>query len=198
MKEATIKLWARMAGWSREQLVDAGALMYFAIIKDLAHVAGVFEVEDWFEIDPRAERFRPLLNDELADTILGELVGSISLPTQQISPFGMMQHSNRPARVLTPLPYSVLAGDDFVPSVGGIERGSTLLEPKVDRYRTCRGVIGLKEYNRAAREFTPESCKLPYRYLCETWVKYHAQDPRCAELYRLEQAHSRELKGRGL
>jgi hypothetical protein len=198
LKEATNRLWARMASWSREQLVDAGALMYYAIIKDLAHVAGVFEVEDWLEIDPRAERFRPLLNDEVADTILGELVGSISLPSQQTSPFGMMQHSNRPSRVLTPLPYSVLAGDDFVPSVGDIVRGSTLLDSKVDRYRTTRGVLTLAEYNRAAREFTPQSCAPPYRYLCETWVKYHARDPRCAELYRLEQIHSRQVKGRGL
>ena len=73
-KEATNKLWLRIAGWTRDQMIDAGALTYYNIIKDLAHVAGVFEVEDWLEIDPRAERFRPLLNDEFSNQMLGSLV----------------------------------------------------------------------------------------------------------------------------
>jgi hypothetical protein len=197
LKAATIKLWTRMASWSREQLVDAGALVYFAVIKDLAHVAGVFEVEDWLEIDPRAQRFRPLLNDEFANSVLGELVGGISLPGQQLSPFSMMQHSNRPGRVFTPLPYSVLAGEDYVASSGGIVRGSSLLDPKVDRYRTTRGVFTLAEYNRRAAAFTPEVCAEPYRYLCETWVKYHGDHPLCDALYRLEQKQSRTLRERG-
>ena len=43
-KDATNKLWLRIAGWTRDQMIDAGALTYFDIIKDLAHVAGVYEV----------------------------------------------------------------------------------------------------------------------------------------------------------
>jgi hypothetical protein len=197
LKAATNRLWERMAGWSREQLVDAGALIYFAVIKDLAHVAGVFEVADWLEIDPRAERFRPLLNDEFGNTVLGELVGGISLPNQQTTPFGMMQHSNRPGRMFTPLPYSVLAGDDFAPTTGPIQRGGSNLDPKVDRYRTSQGVLSLAEYNSSARSHTPAVCADAYRYLCETWVKYHPDDARCQELYRLEQATSRTLRDRG-
>jgi len=49
-------------------------------------VAGVFEVDDWLTIDPRAERFRPLLNDEYGNAALGALVGGITLPSQQMSP----------------------------------------------------------------------------------------------------------------
>jgi hypothetical protein len=195
LKTATHKLWTRMAGWSREELLDAGAIVYFAVIKDLAHVAGVFAVEDWLEIDPRANRFRPLLNDEFGNSVLGELVGAVSLPNQQISPFGMMQHSNRPARVFTPLPYSVLAGEDFVPSSGGIVPGESHLEPKADRYRTTQGLLTLEEYNRRAQAHTPAVCSDDYRFLCETWVKYHPDHPRCKELYRLERAHSRTLRG---
>jgi hypothetical protein len=54
LKEATNKLWLRIAGWTRDQMLDAGAFTYYSIIKDLAHVAGVFEVDDWLTIDRRA------------------------------------------------------------------------------------------------------------------------------------------------
>jgi hypothetical protein len=197
LKDATNKLWTRMAGWSRDQLLDAGALVYFAIVKDLAHVAGVFAVEDWLQIDPRADRFRPILNDEFASSALGELVGGISLPSQQISPFAMMQHSGRAARVFTPLPYSVLAGEDFVGSAGGIMAGKSHLDTKIDRYRTTQGVLTLDEYNRRACEHVPVVCSDTYRFLCETWVKYHPDDPRREELYRLERTHSRTLRESG-
>ncbi|MDB6001732.1 MAG: hypothetical protein JWP52_3431 [Rhizobacter sp.] len=197
MKEATNRLWIRMAGWTREQLLDAGALVYFAIVKDLAHVAGVFEVEDWLEIDPRAERFRPLLNDEYGGTALGELVGSITLPSQQTTPFGMMQHNNGPRRTLTPIPLSVLAGEDYVPSVGPIQRGTSSLDAKVDRYTTSRGRLTLAEYNRLAQAHVPVECEDRFRFLCETWVKYNAHTEQADELYKVTQRKSRTLANRG-
>ena len=198
LKDATRKLWMRMAEWSRDQLLEAGALMYFAVVKDLAHVAGVFEVADWLEIDPRADRFRPLLNDEFGNTALGELVGLLSLPGQRTTPFGMMQHSNQPTRMFTPLPYSVLAGEDYVPSCGPIKPGTTMIDAKIDRYTTTRGTLTLAEYNRLAREHIPEICADRYRFLCETWVKHNAHTPLADELYMLEQQHSRTLKGKGI
>ena len=82
VKDATAKLWRRIAGWSRDQMIDAGAMVYFGIVKDLAHVAGVYAVEDWMMVDARAERFRPLFNDEYSNAVLGELVGYISNPSQ--------------------------------------------------------------------------------------------------------------------
>jgi hypothetical protein len=194
-KEATNGLWMRMAGWTRDQFLDAGALVYFAVCKELAHVAGVFEVDDWLTIDPRAERFRPLFNDEYGNAALGALVGGITLPSQQMSPFTMMQHSNGPTRVFTPLPYAVLAGEDYVGSSGPIQDGATHLDPKVDRYRTSRGVLGLEEYNRLAREQVPAACEDRYRFLCETWVKYNSGTPLADELYALERRGSRTLTG---
>ncbi|WP_411341207.1 hypothetical protein V6U71_04990 [Sphingopyxis sp. J-6] len=197
MKDATNKLWVRMAEWTRDQLLDAGALTYFAVIKDLAHVAGVFEVEDWLEIDPRAERFRPLLNDEYGNSVLGELVGGLTLPSQQISPFAMMQHSDAATRMFTPLPLSILNGEDYVPSAGPPQPGTSNLDPKVDRYQTSRGRLTLAEYNRLAREHTPEICSDRYRFLCETWVKYNAGTPLAEELYKVEQRQSRTRQDRG-
>ena len=188
----------RMAGWNRDQLLDAGALVYFAVCKDLAHVAGVFAVEDWLEIDPRAERFRPLLNDEYSNTFLGELVAGVTLPGQQLSPFAMMQHSDRPTRIFTPIPYAILAGEDYIASVGPILRGSSNLVPKVDRYQTSKGVLTLAEYNHEAQKAIPETCQERYRFLCETWVKYHSDTPLADELYRVEQRRSRTLKDAGI
>jgi len=198
LREATNKLWLRMAAWTREQLLDAGALTYFSAAKELAHIAGVYAPEDWMEIDPRAERFRPILNDEYGNSFLGELVGMISLPHQQRSSFTMMQHSDGATGMMTPLPYSVLAGEDYVPSCGPIQRGGTNLEPKQDRYRTTQGVLTLEEYNRRAQEHVPTACQDKYRFLCETWVKYNAHTPLADELYKIEQRGSRTLEGRGV
>jgi hypothetical protein len=198
MKEATNKLWVRMAGWTRDQLLDAGALVYYAVVKELAHVAGVFEVEDWLEIDPRAERFRPLLNDEFSNSALGELVGSLTLPGQRVSPFTMMQHNSAATRMLTPLPLMIAADEDYVPTCGLPQKGTTTLDTKVDRYRTSRGVLTLAEYNKLAQEHEPEACSERYRYLCETWVKYNAHTPLADELYKLEQRGSRTLEGQGV
>jgi hypothetical protein len=197
VKEVTKKLWLRMAGWTREQLIDAGALTYYASVKDLAHIAGVFEVEDWLEIDPRAERFRPLLNDEYGGTVFGELVGYLSLPNQVTSPFTMMRHANAPKQCFTPIPLSILSGEDYVPTCGPIQPGGTNLPPKVDRYLTSRGRLTLAEYNKLVRAHKPEVVSDKYNYLCETWVKYNADSPLAQELYKLEQRQSRTLKNRG-
>ena len=39
-------------------MIDAGAMMYAAVAKDLFHVAGLYDPEDWFTIDERAQRVR--------------------------------------------------------------------------------------------------------------------------------------------
>lgn len=197
LREATNKLWMRMADWSRETLLDAGALTYFSACKDLAHVAGVYDVSDWMEIDPRAERFRSILNDDYANQLLGELVGSLTLPSQSRSPFVMTKLADRAVSMMSPLPYSVLAGEDYAPTVGPIQPGATLLPSKQDRYRTSRGVIPLDDFNRLAREFTPAEAAEPQRFLCETWVKYNASTPEADALYRLTQRGSRNLEGKG-
>ncbi|AYQ91806.1 MAG: hypothetical protein V4793_02175 [Paraburkholderia tropica] len=197
LKHAMTQLWIRLAEWSRDQLLDAGALIYNSAMRNLAHIAGVFEAEDWFAIDPRAERFRPLLNDEFAEGLLGELAGLISMPNQQASPFVMMQHANRPARMLTPLPCSLVQDKDYAGSTGKLRQGISHLAPKTDRYLTTRGVLSQADYNEAARMHKPASASTHFRYLCETWIAYHRDTPLADELYRHEQRHSRCLRDRG-
>lgn len=196
-KAATVALWQRMAGWTRDEMMDAGALVYFAMIKDFAHVAGVYADEDWMRIDARADRFRPLLNDEFGRDMLGELVGLVSLPSQQLGGHVMMQHNERPSRYISHIPYAILAGDEYLPSMGPIAEGVTHFPDKADRFTTTQGVLTLDDYNKRAAAFQPKQMETPYRFLCDTSVKYRPGDPRTDALYALEQDPSRNLKGQG-
>ncbi len=196
VKDATAKLWKRVAGWSRDQMLDAGAITYYSIIKDLAHIAGCYDPDDWMKVDLRAERFRPLLNDEYGRDCLGELcVGAA--PQHQFSEYLMMQHSNLPQRIYTPIPYTILKDNDYAPSVGEVEAGITYLPEKQDRYQTTRGKLGIKEYNEKVQQNTPELFSDDYQYLCETWLKYHYDTELAEAMYKTHQQNSRRLKGKG-
>jgi hypothetical protein len=198
-KETTNRLWQRAAGFSRNQLLDAGGLTYYSIIKDFAHIAGVYEVDDWMKFDPRAERFRTLLNDEYSNEVLGAMLVPLTLPSSQVHEYTMMAHCDASKRIFTPFSYAILNGtEDYVPSVGDhFPGGGTYLPPKVDRYRTSQGVMTLAELNRRVRAFTPELCSTKFRFLDETWVKYHYKSELANEMYRLEQRYSRKLVGKG-
>ena len=195
-RTATVALWKRVAGWSRDQMMDAGAIVYFSIIKDFAHLAGVYEVDDWMKIDERADRFRPLLNDEFGRDFLGELVGLVSMPTQQLHEYAMMQHNDRPVRYLSHIPYAVL-DEGGGESLASIAPGVSRLGDKQDRYVTSAGVLTLAEYNERARSFRPAQMAAPYRFLCDTSIKYRRGSPAVDALYRQEQESSRVLRGRG-
>ena len=197
IKDATTRLWEEMAGWTRDQQLDAGALVYFGVGKEFAHIAGVYDKDDWMMIDERAERFRPLLNDEYGNLFLGELVGFISCPSQRMHEYTMMMHTGEPRRALSYLPYSMLNDGDYTASVGGMRPGVSNLADKVDRYRTSQGVLTAEAYNRLSREFVPRACQEPYRFLCGDWVKYHYDSPLADELFGFEQDNSRLLKGKG-
>ena len=69
--------------WLDEPAAGRWRTGLFGCAKELAHIAGVYEMEDWMMIDDRAEHFRPLLNDEYGNLFLGELVGFISCPSQK-------------------------------------------------------------------------------------------------------------------
>lgn len=195
-RAATVELWRRVAGWSRDQMMDAGAIVYFSIIKDLAHIAGVYEVDDWMRIDERANRFRPLLNDEFGRDFLGELVGLVDLPTQQLHPYTMMQHSGASRRYLSHVPYGVLDTGGGG-SVASLAPGVSHLPDKVDRYVTTAGPLTLAEYNRRAAAFRPRQMERPYRFLCDTTAKWRTGQPDVEALYRLEQEAARSIRGRG-
>ena len=129
VKDANNKLWRRVAGWSRDQMIDAGAITYFSIIKDLAHVAGVYDVGDWMMVDERAERFRLLFNDEYSrDALVGLCIGTH--PSHRLSEYTMMQHSNAPQRLFSLIPYSILQGDSYTATCGPVYPGDSHLAGK--------------------------------------------------------------------
>lgn len=197
LSKATRDLWQLMAGWTRDQMIDAGAMMYAAVAKDLFHVAGVYDEADWFTIDPRAERIRPLLNDEYGRDFLAGLLGYVNRPAQQGSPYSMSKWSNAQGDMWTPVPYSVLTDDEFTGPGPEAQPGTTVLDSKTGPYLTTRGKLTLEAYNAAAAEFVPTLAQEPYRFLDDTWVRTHWNTDLADELYRIEQRTSRNLKDRG-
>lgn len=197
LNEATADLWKRIATWTREQMIDAGALVYSSVAKDFAHLAGTYRQDDWMMIDDRVQRFKPLMNDEYGRDSLAEMVGLLGFPHQKANEYTMARYSGLNQNTLTGIPYSVLADDDYAPTVGDALSGSSSLEVKTGLWTTSAGRLELDEYNRRAREFRPGVLHEPYRFLDEEWVKWHSTDPRADALYRLGQAGSRHLADRG-
>ena len=197
IKDATARLWREMAGWTRDQQLDAGALTYFAVIREFALIAGCYEVDDWMMIDERADRFRPLLNDEYGNLFLGELVGYISCPSQRMNDYTMMQHTDAPTRALSYIPYSILEDDDYAPHVGPMQPGLSYLPRKNDRYHTSQGVLTLEQYMARMRAFVPTVCQPALRLLCADTVKYAPDSAQVDALFKHEQRNSRLLKNAG-
>jgi hypothetical protein len=189
-------MWTMMAGWTREQMIDAGLLVYYAVLKDLAHYAGVYEQDDWFTIDERAQRFKPLFNDEYGNSLIAEIVGLVSMSSQNWSEHHMAKFSDARGEMWTPLPYSVLSDDEWTSTVGPLGPSSTSLPAKTARYTTTRGKLDQDECNRLAREFRPGGWERRH-YDDDTWIKNHADDPKADELYRAAQRSSSVLRDRG-
>jgi hypothetical protein len=196
MVEATTGMWKMMAGWTREQMIDAGLLVYYGVLKDLAHYAGVYEQDDWFTVDERAQRFKPLFNDEYGNSLVAEIVGLVSLSSQNWSEHHMAKFSDARGEMWTPVPYSVLSDDEWTSTVGPLQPGSTSLPAKTAPYTTTRGKLDQDECNRLARDFRPTGSQLRH-YDDDTWIKNHADDPRAEELYRAAQRSSSVLRERG-
>lgn len=186
-RAATVELWKRMAGWSRDQMMDAGAIVYFSLIKDLAHLAGVYDADDWMKIDPRADRFRPLLNDEFGRDFLGEMVGLVSLPSQQLHEYAMMRHLNEAKRYISHIPYSVLESPPQQVSRAPIGEGILHFEAKQGPYRTTQGMLSLEDYNNRAAAMQPMQMGPQARFMCDTSIKWAAPgDETVAAIYRDE------------
>jgi len=181
LEDATAKMWKSMAGWSRDQMIDAGLLVYAGVLKDLAHFAGVYEQDDWFKVEDRVQRFKPLFNDEYGGSLIAEIVGFVSMSSQNRPPYHMARYSDAPSEMWTSIPYSVLVDDEWTASVGPIRSGSTSLPEKTAKWTTTRGKLTDEENNRLAREFSSTVHDLRH-YDDDTWTKFHPDDPKAAEL----------------
>ena len=156
MEEATAEMWKMMAGWTpRADDRRRPARLLRRSLKDVAHFAGVYEQDDWFTVDERAQRFKPLLNDEYGNSAIAELVGLVSLhlAEPQPAPHGAATPNAR-GEMWTPIPYSVLADDEWTaarrpdpaPAAPRCRR-----RPRSDT--TTQGKLTQDECNAAAKAF---------------------------------------------
>jgi hypothetical protein len=197
LNQATADLWKRIATWTREQMIDAGALVYSSVAKDFAHLAGTYRQDDWLQLDERVQRFKPLMNDEYGRDNLAEMVGLLGFPHQKANEYLMARYSNLNQNMLTGVPYSVLTDDDYAMTCGNRLTGSTSLPPKAGMWTTSQGRLDIEDYNARARGFTPAALTGRDRFLDEEWVKWNHQSEDADQLYRLTQRGSRNLEGRG-
>jgi hypothetical protein len=179
MERATARMWKMMAGWTREQMVDAGTLVYYGGTKELAHFAGVYDQDDWFLIEDRAQTFKPLMNDEYGGSLIAEIVGLVSLSSQNRSPHHMARYSGERGEMWTAIPYSVLADDEWTATMGPIRGGRTSLPAKTAKWTTTRGKLTQEECNAAARGFESKAHDLRF-YDDDGWAKFNPGDPRVA------------------
>jgi hypothetical protein len=181
LEEATTGMWKMMAGWTRDQMIDAGLLVYAGVLKDLAHFAGVYEQDDWFKVEERAQRFKPLMNDEYGGALIAELVGLLSLSSQNMSPHHMQKFTNARGEMWNGIPFSVLVDDEWTSGVGPIRGGSTTLPEKTAAYTTTQGKLTQDECNARAKAFHSSVHDLRH-YDDDYWFKYHPDDPKAKEL----------------
>lgn len=99
-------------------------------------------------------------------------------------------------RYISQIPYSVLQREGEAPRLAPIGPGVTHFPAKQDVYTTTAGRLSLAEYNARAAAFRPAQMADPYRFICDTTVKYAPGDERVQALYRLEQEGS-PLAGQG-
>ena len=185
-----------MAGWNRDQMIDAGLLVYYAVLKDLAHYAGVYEQDEWFTVDERVQRFKPLFNDEYGGSLIAEIVGLVSMTSQNQSEYHMAKHHDGRGEMWTPIPYSVLVDDEWTATVGPMRPGTTSLPAKTAGYTTTRGKLSQDECNRLAAAFRPTGWDARH-YDDDNWVKFRFDDPRADHSYKVAQASSRMLHDKG-
>jgi len=181
MEAATSEMWKMMAGWTREQMIDAGLLVYFAILKDVAHFAGVYDQDDWFQVDERTQLFRPLMNDEYGNSAIAELVGLISLSSQDRGPHRLARYSRDRTEMWSSIPYSILEDDNWTAGVGPIGAGSSSLPAKTAKWTTTRGKLTQDECNAAAKAFRSKKFDLR-NYDDDVWVKNNPDSEQAAEL----------------
>src|SRR5260370_20269382 len=119
--------------------------------------------------------------------MIEEIVGYVSLTSQQLSEDHMAKFSGARGEMWTAIPSSVLADDEWTSTVGPIGPGTSSLPAKTAPYTTTRGKLSMDECNELAREFRPSGWDLRH-YDDDTWIKNHPSDPRADELYRANHA----------
>src|SRR5262249_6866042 len=124
---------------------------------------------------------KPLMNDEYGNSAIAELVGLVSLTSQDRGPHRMERYSRDRTEMWTTIPYSVLADDEWTARVGPMGAGVTTLPEKTAKWTTTQGKLTQDECNAAAKAFRSKAFDLRH-YDDDVWAKNNPDDPRAAEL----------------
>src|SRR4051812_49423327 len=178
-------------------MLGAGLLVYSGVVRDMADFAGVYDQDDWFTVEDRVQRFKPLFNDEYGGHLIGELVATSRCAASRGSEYHMSTFSGAPGDMWSIIPYSVLADDEWTSGVGPIRGDGTSLPRKTGLYTTSQGKLTQDDCNERARAFVPSTLQDGLVHLDDTWLKHHPDDPRAQDLYRRTQQHSVVLKDKG-
>lgn len=201
LQNARDELWLRIAQWSREEMLEAGALVYSSSIKDIAHIAGTYNQEDWFTLDERAHELKPIMNDEFARDFLTALLSNQAW-NQLENEYYMSRYEPQDKQngsVYSLVPMAVLNDHEYTRRADpdGWDRGVSNLPDKEAKYTTSRGKLDYDELQEASEEHDPWFQKEPWVNYDDRWVKYNYDSEEADELYRRTQQNSRFLEGQG-
>lgn len=201
LQNARDQLWLRIADWSREQMLEAGALVYSSSIKDIAHIAGTYDQDEWFSLDERAHQLKPIMNDEFGRDFLTALLSNQAWNQleneyymSRYEPQGKQNgslYSTVSAAVLNDHEYTRRANPD------GWAPGVSTHPDKTGKYTTTRGKLDYDELKEASQDYNPWFQRKPWTNYDDRWVKYHYESTEADELYEKTQQESRLLEGQG-
>jgi hypothetical protein len=201
LKQARDELWLRIADWNRDQMLEAGALVYSSAIKDMAHIAGVYDQDEWFTLDERAQALQPIFNDEFARDF-GSAMWTNNSWQQLENEYYMSRYEPQEKHngsMISLIPASVLNDHDYTRRANpeGLQLGDSKLPDKTGKFTTTQGKLSLTELNEAAKSHEPWYQQEPWKHYDDRWVKYNYTTDEADELYERTQKSSRFLEGAG-
>jgi hypothetical protein len=211
---ATRELYARFAGFSFDQMVEAGMSTYLRAPVDASVMAGSYSQAEWDRVDDRTRRLWAIYNEEYAyDAYVDKFAALVGLRGSQsdyyLHPvaYGVWRRSGAKSPLPTPgrsanlVPADVLQDHDYAPRVNpdGLTdiKGSWSLPAKTGKYTLACGRLTEAEMNQRARTFSSPLLEAPWRHLDEQAVKWRWEEPEVDAMYRYAHEHSRLLRDQG-
>ncbi len=211
--EATRQLYSRFASMSFAQMVEGGVYSYIHAPSEAAHMAGVYDTNDWFFMDDRTRRFWEIANEEYGmdayvdqfAVLHGQQGASTDYYLHPVA-YDVWRRSGgkgdvpAPGRNAVLVPAHILSDHDYPLRVNanGLAdaQGRSSMERKTELYTLAGGKLTQDEMNARARTFSSKFTD-GWRDFDENTVKWHHHDPEVDAMYRYTQEHSRNLRDRG-
>jgi hypothetical protein len=210
---ATRNLYSRFAGFSFDQMVEAGIYTYIHAPSETNHIAGVYDQDDWYFIDDRTRRFWEIANEEYGmdayvdqfAVMMGQQGASTDYYLHPVA-YDVWRRGGAkgdlplPGRNAVLVPGHVLSDHDYPLRVNANGLADAKGHGKIDRksapYTFNAGKLTQDEMNARAQAFETKFTD-GWRLFDENTVKWHHTDPEIDAMYRYTQENSRNLRDRG-